>query len=379
MVDKIHSLVDLEDENTQRIWLEELKDAVNGVIDTIEGKEGTKFNLVDNADFVYNQEGFTSKTIVSGSSAWAADRHWCYLFSSAGVTCARDTTDFPSVAECGARIYASISATITSADTALAADEELVLVHRVEGYDWNRHIRDRECTYSFWVKSNTPGSYYITIQDSTPTVSYVHEIIVAGEEEWEQHSVTFTSDDTIGTWDTTNGIGMSFILSLGNGSTWNNSVLDSWIAGNKRGPSDTQENLMATNGNYFKFAAPQLEPGPNVTDFMQIPYQITSRKCKRYYQKNNRLYGHALDTTQQWFNWPFEVEMRGTPVIRLLTTTPYTEHPPFQASKSGTASTLVNSHRTVKSCDGYINGFTGLTTKDPSMITENQLEADARI
>lgn len=203
-------------------------------------------------------------------------------FVSTAVTDVSQATDSPTVAQ--ANIYSAnaYKIAVTTADASIAAGDFYTATQRIEGYNFT-NIAQRAFTLSFWVKAVKPGIYCVSFVNSGADRSYVAEYTINSASTWEFKTITVSASPSAGTWNYTNGIGLSVNFALACGSTFQTTA-NAWQTGNYKGTSN-QVNGLDSNTNTFQLALVQIESGSVATPFQQLNEMEVLALCQRYYQK----------------------------------------------------------------------------------------------
>ena len=178
----------------------------------------------------------------------------------------------------------SYMADVTTAESALAADEYFYMSYKVEAQDL-QHIKGEQLTLSFHVKAYQTGTYSVSIyqQDGNLLVSGTYTINSSAT--WEKKTITFPANS--GTQPDNNnaqGFEISWILAAGSDFTSSNST--SWTSYSDGGYAYGQGvNVMSSTDNYWKITGVQLEVGSVATDFEHRSFAQEIALCKRYYQQ----------------------------------------------------------------------------------------------
>jgi len=169
-------------------------------------------------------------------------------------------------------------------------------------------------TVSFWVRSSLTGTFSFALRNTGLTYSYVTNYTISAANTWQQVFVTIPGP-TGGTWVNDNTGGLFITISLGAGSTFQTSTLNTWGSfgsTNQAYASTTATNVVGTNGATFYITGVQLEKGSTATSFDYRPYGTELALCQRYY-----------GTTGTWYVWTgatpipvfYKSTMRTTPTI----------------------------------------------------------------
>jgi hypothetical protein len=223
-----------------------------------------------------------------------------------------------------------LGVTSTSAYSVLTGDTFL-LTQRIEGFNVSDLAFGTASavtvTLSFWVRSSLTGTFGGSLGNASANRSYAFSFTINAANTWEQKTVTIPGD-TSGTWNTTNGRGLSVTFGLGSGSTYTGTA-GSWQAANLVQPTGSVS-VVGTNGATFYITGVQLEAGTNASAFEQIDYGSELAMCQRYYTKSYSVdvtpgtntgagaYRSVSVSGSGWVNFDFPVEMRAAPTI-----TPY--------------------------------------------------------
>ena len=238
-------------------------------------------NLLIGADFSLNpwQRGTTFAALASGS--YSADR-WRLSNSTDAVMTVSKSTDAPTVAQAGYFSQHSLSIEVTTADAAIGAAQLAYKQQLIEGYNY-APIAQQPFTLSFWVKSSVTGIYCVSFQNAGTDRSFVAEFTVNAANTWEKKIVHVDAPPSGGTWNYTNGIGLTCVFCLGAGANFHTTP-DAWQVGGFFATAN-QVNFLATIGNTFKVDLLQIEKGTIATPFKKRSVQQELNLSQRYYWK----------------------------------------------------------------------------------------------
>jgi hypothetical protein len=252
-----------------------------------------KNRIINGAMQIDQRNNGASTTINSGASTYTLDRWLASGTASAGVFTVVQSTSTPP-----ANFSNFLRTTVTTIDSSLAATDFYGVSQRIEGFNiadlnWGS-ANARTVTLSFWVRSSLTGTFTGALNATTAsTASYVFSYTINAANTWEQKSVTIPGP-TIGTFNSTNGIGLGLWFMLALGSTYTGSA-NAWTASAIYGVSGAT-NVMATNGATFDITGVMLEVGTQATTFTTAggSYGAELALCQRYYQ--------AFQVTSDWGN-----------------------------------------------------------------------------
>lgn len=241
-------------------------------------------NIVINGDFSQWQRG-TSFTGVGTDLTYLADR-WCY--SEGSVVTAFTVTKEAGPTDKG--FANAIKFNVTTADNSLAAGAYVQLIQRIEGYNLQSLAKGtdhaKSITVSFYVKSNKPGRYGVTLWDSPNNRQNSGSYEIQTPDTWEYKTVTFTGDTT-GTIDNDNteGLQLTFTLAMGTSYTGGDEGVSSHSGNADDYAAFHEVNLIESTGNTWELAGVQMEVGTVATPFEHRSYGEQRAECQRYYYK----------------------------------------------------------------------------------------------
>ena len=275
-------------------------------------------NRAHNGDMRIDQRNDgAAVTVNNNDQFYPVDRYWGYGASSAGVFTLEQVEDAP------AGFRHSVKGTVTTTDSSITASRIYVFEHRIEGNNlqdlkWGTSDA-KTVTLSFWVKISQTGTYGGVVHNAAQNRSYAFTWTINAANTWEYKTITIPGDTT-GTWEATNGTGLSIVLiSLGIGSTYETSNVTTWESAATFGVSGTTYiigNLNAT----FNITGVQFETGTVATPFEHRSYTDELARCQRYYGKirlanQEWIYNESSTSNHKWHwvNIPFT--MRANPQV----------------------------------------------------------------
>ena len=241
---------------------------------------GRRNLIINGAHTVDQRNGGASATVTNGSDHFIADR-FRFTESSSATFTAQQVSDAPVGFEKSSKV------TVTNTDTSLANSEFYRILHPIEGnnishLNWGS-ANAKNLTLSFYVKSSLTGQFYISAFNAPANRTFMSGYTINAANTWEKKTIAMPGD-TSGGWGTGSGAGIYLMWSLGTGSAYQATTLDSWFAGLGMSKSD-QVNFGATNGATFQLTGVQLEVGDTATDFEHRSYGEELSLCHRYFEK----------------------------------------------------------------------------------------------
>jgi hypothetical protein len=240
-------------------------------------------NKIINGAMEIAQRG-TSFTVNTGFGAnYTLDRYSRIAVTSAVVTVTQ-ASDGPASEP---TLPYSLRCTVATADPTVTASELWTLLQKIEGYS-ARDLIGKTFTLSFWARSAKVGTHCVAFYNNDyPSADryYVAEYNISVADTWEYKEITVIGGlITAGTWDWTNGSGLTVGWTLYCGTT-RQGVAGSWQSGWALATS-SQVNVLDTIGNIFAITGVQLEVGNTPTPFEHRPFGVELSMCQRYYEKS---------------------------------------------------------------------------------------------
>jgi len=217
----------------------------------------------------------------------------------------------------------SLKLAVTTAESAIAADELLYFDTRFEGQNI-QHLcygtsSAKSLTLSFWVKSPLAGKHSVNFYQSTPVRSNLQSYTVSSANTWEYKTITIDGD-TSGNIANDTTAEIILFWPLAGGTNYHGTPHTGWGA-----YTDTddfmfsdQVNLAGQTGNFF-LTGVQLEIGEVATPFEHEDVGTTLAKCQRYFYsvaKGSNLTicnANSYSTTAVYGTIHFPVTMRSNP------------------------------------------------------------------
>ena len=282
-------------------------------------------NRIINGDMRIDQRNAGASVTPTGDGTYTLDRWRCGLTVSSKYSVQQNAGSV--TPPTGFTNYLGI--TSLSAYSVLTADA-FYLAQSIEGFNvadlgWGT-ANAKTVTLSFWVRSSLTGTFGGSFSNSAGNRSYPFTYSISVANTWEQKSVTVVGD-TSGTWQTTNGNGLSANFNLGSGSTFSGTA-GAWASALYLAPTGATS-VVGTNGATFYITGVQLEKGSAASAFENRQYGTELALCQRYYWQaatgtsKELTVGWYYSTTQISLVMNMPVPMRTGPTLSQVTGTDY--------------------------------------------------------
>ena len=231
--------------------------------------------------------------------------------------------------------YQALKMLVSTADTSIAAAEYYALQYKFEGDDL-QHLKygsssAESFTVSFWVKSDTTGTYFLTVDKIANGLTAYRlpiEYTISSADTWEKKEITVSptagSTSLITSSAGAIGGGTGHGLSLYWGFAWGtdyHGTNNTWSTGNY-GTNATANGWMGTVGNDFYITGVQVEVGEQATPFEHRSAHEEYMRCLRYcYRIESNAAYTAFAVTRNWSTtnagcpFPMPVPMRVSPTL----------------------------------------------------------------
>ena len=253
--------------------------------------QGNK-NFVINGGMIINQRGSSTGVTNANSGYHGPDR---YKFNEDGtmtavVSIERETLTSGNAFNDG-HLYA-YKLSVTTADTAVAADIFTRITHRFERDNLASLSKGtssaKSVTLSFWVKATVTGTNVVEFFDQVNSRQVGATYTISSSNTWEYKTVTFPGA-TSGALGSGNTLAAEINFVLQAGSNYTSGTLDtSWAsetAANRAAGHNS--NHFSSTSNTFHFTGVQLEIGEVATPFEHEEIATTLAKCQRYFTKSD--------------------------------------------------------------------------------------------
>ena len=246
-------------------------------------------NIVQNGAMQIAQRA-TTATGETGSNAYTTCDRWRWSLATLGTwTSAQETLTTGNAFADGFR--KSFRIDCTTADASPAAGDVFVFQQRIEGYNaqgLKKGTANAESTtISFWVKSNTTGTYSFGLFDTDNDRNIWQSYTISVADTWEKKTITFAGDTTGGTLNNDNNSGLEMWWYIGAGSNYTTGTLQtSWGANTWANNAVGTTQLAASTANDWAITGVQLEIGTTATPFEHQFFGQELATCQRYYEKS---------------------------------------------------------------------------------------------
>jgi hypothetical protein len=264
-------------------------------------------NRLINSDMRIDQRNAGASVTQTAALGYCLDRF--YLFGS--VT-SKFTVQQNAASVTPPAGFSNYLGATSSAATSVGSGDTYFIGQRIEGLNtadlaWGT-ASAASVTLSFWVRSSLTGTFGGSIRNSAQNRSYPFTYTINSANTWEKETITIAGD-TLGTWLSTNGIGIDINFNMGTGSTLSGTA-GAWAASNFTSATGATS-VVGTNGATFYITGVQLEKGTTATSFDYRPYTTELQLCQRYFQSN----GVAVETGSLFQSWAYPVQFRTAPTI----------------------------------------------------------------
>ena len=287
-------------------------------------------NLIINGDMRISQRhGFNNPITVANANNYFLDR-FIIRDNTGGTFTAKQSSP-------GTPFHNALQLDVTVADTSIASTEYARIQYQVEGHDataldWGYAGAKDHLTLSFWVKTNAPGTYNVSIENSSSFYFplMVKKYVIKNANVWQKVVVTFPPPTGTYTFERGNGVGFKFTWCLASGDSYDDATDGVYrTSGYMMATTAGQRNWMDTVGNNFYLTGVQAEIGKNATEFEHRSYSEELALCQRYYYKHaegtyqDMGTGHYYQSNLFAFSVHFPVTMRAAPTLDYVTGTNY--------------------------------------------------------
>ena len=272
-------------------------------------------NRIINGNMVIDQRNAgAAVTVNTGNQAFTVDRFYGQAQGGGAFTLQQSST-------APEGFINSIIATVTTADTSLAATDFYVIKQRIEGLNvadlnWGT-ANAKTVTLSFWVRSSISGAYTGALLNSAENRAYPFSYTINSTNTFEYKTITIAGDTT-GTWLSNSGVGIALGFALGAGSTYLGTA-GVWAASRFEAATG-QTQWISTNGATFYLTGAQFEVGTQATPYEWQGYPQQLVACQRYYSvATTRFRSDPFPSGTFGVTGSFPVIMRASPTVTTTT------------------------------------------------------------
>jgi len=350
--------------------------------ETLTNQPSGRKNLVTNGAMQVAQRSASVTGIGAAAGYFTLDRWRLTQSTSAGRLTMTQTADGPSgLANC-------LKLDCTTADTNIAAAENLVLQQKFEGQELQqikKGTSDAELiTVSFYVKANAVFTFGCELfdQDNTRQITK----LFATTTDWVKHSITFPADTT-GAYDDDNANSFDLNFWLHAGATWAGGTLNTaaWASSTNANRAAGVSSFYSSTNNNFFITGVQMEIGSQATNFEHRSFGEELALCSRYFQGTigSGYFGVGRTAASSgsgsiMIQVPLTHEMRAAPTPSLSATT-VTFAEPNAANFDVTSASIANAHNTARGGAYYINGTMTVAVGDNVFLSTNYIKMDAEL
>ena len=327
--------------------------AVTSRLDTVGSSSGALSNRNIIVNFCMTISQRSTQSTNAGSGYITVDRFYHELKNSTDnlTFTTEQVTDAPS------GFSKSLKLTVTTAESALAADEYGRMYYVVEGQDLQRigygTSACKEVTLSFYVKSSITGNFSASIYLSASGGVIANQAYtINSADTWERKTLTFPTYTTANV-PNTNAAGMYINFGLFAGSNYTTAASTFVAHTGAHLLGGQAANWAAVNSTTWQLTGVQLEVGDTATDFEHRTFGDELRRCQRYFyallrrdMNEDQQIGSYYSTTRAFINVPHKVSMRTAPTISVVGSVGADI---YSAGASISTTTLANSYPRIES------------------------------
>jgi len=258
--------------------------AISGANLTNLSAGAASYNAVINGEMLISQRGSDFTSV--GSSAYHLDRWYWYDQNSSCRVRIRHSALSPD------GFHQSYRVNVTTADTSIASNEEVKLIHKIEGFNLAPFAKGtsgaKKFTLSFYVKCNKTGIYIVELYDRDNGRDVSGSYTVSNTN-WNRYTIDFPADTT-GEFGFDNGSSLEIMFWLCAGSAVQGGTLNTaWRNSTDPSSATGQVNFMDSTSNEWALTGVQLEPTTTGTasDFKHEGIAETLAKCHRYFYQSS--------------------------------------------------------------------------------------------
>jgi hypothetical protein len=244
---------------------------------------GGRRNIIINGAMQVAQRGTSFTGVGDGDNAYYLDR---FEFVESGSPNGVFTLSQSSTAPEG--FGNSLKFDCTTAESSLAANEQIRLRQKVEGQNLQQFKKGtsnaEKMTVSFYVRSNLTGTAIVNLYDGDNNRHTAKSYTIDSANTWERKTITFDGDTT-GAFDDDNATSLDVIFYLQAGTNFSSGTLaTTWASHNDVNSAAGQTiNIASSTDNEFFITGVQLEVGSVATPFEHRSFGEELVLCQRYF------------------------------------------------------------------------------------------------
>mgnify|MGYP003111566755 CR=1 FL=1 len=284
------------------------------------GGGGVNRNVLVNGATNVSQRSVSSTGLGASAGYFTADRWKFQVANTAGRFTATQDSSVPT----GKGFANSIKLACTTADTSLANTEQFIFQQKLEGQNVQGFAKGtsnaKPFALSFYVKGNANATYVVALYDED-NGRYVGKTFSVTTD-WTRVEITFPADTT-GALDDDNASSLELWIWLHCGPTYKGGTLPlTWASYSNANAAEGGDSFFDSTARTFFITGVQLEVGQNPTEFEHEPFDVTLKKCYRYFvayggEKNYECIvqgGQAQTSTRCWMLFRIN-QMRAVPTL----------------------------------------------------------------
>ena len=258
---------------------------------SINGNQIGTRNLIMNGEMRGAQRGTSATGIGNGDAGYHTLDRW--RVNEGGTIQAEVTMSQDSDVPAGKGFSNSLKLDVTTAESAVAADERFIIDNIIEGQDLTQlkfgTSDAMSLTLSFWIKSTKTGTYAITLYNGSPSTDRIltKTYTVDSTNTWEKKTLTWVGDtDSSSPFADDNAAGLFVQWWFMAGSNFTDgTVASSWSDWDDGKWGDAMVNAFDSTSNNVYLTGVQLEAGSTATDYEHRTFGDELRQCQRYFEK----------------------------------------------------------------------------------------------
>ena len=339
--------------------------------ETLTNQPSGRKNIIINGAMQVAQRSASVTGIGASAGYFTLDRWKISTAASAGRLTMTQTADGPSgFANC-------LKLDCTTADTSIAAGENLFIQHRFEGQDLQqikKGTSDAESiTLSFYIKANAVFTFGVELLDidNTRQITKLFDTTT----DWVRHTITFPADTT-GAFDDDNARSLDINFHLHGGSNTTSGTLNtaSWASTTNANRAAGIDSFYSNTDNNFFITGVQMEIGSQATNFEHRSFGEELALCQRYFEIHTTLVdfhmlamAQAISSTQARFFMPFLVTKRAAPTATFSASGTFTANT-AGASNAGAATAIAVETSDINEIRGILTVGSGLSAGNASFL-----------